>query len=1190
MDKNALKSFAMDAREKLTNLMKVKLQDLHIEEDLHFTQHGDLYENTEHVLRAMSASDYERYNKLKSAVSRDGIKAIIEKSAYTWFNRIVAIRYMEVNNFLPLGPNFESLDIKVLCDKSGKDFRNPEIMTMSKLRETTLDIDYTKLSEMNDQERYKTIILAIVKKLGETIPDVFDGDTENIDGLIPNNLLTPDGLNDRILRLGEEQFKHTEIIGWLYQYYNQAEKDRAIKVKGAVAKEDVPYITQIFTPNWIVKYLVENSLGRYWLDRHPNKALESKWEYLVKKKEEPEIIHDNRKIEDITFIDPCSGSGHILIYAFEVFYQIYESEGYPKSEIPVLILNNNLYGLDIDDRANQLSILSCMLVARKYDDKIFAKKINQHILSIHESNKINLSTFSPSGEAKNILDYLMDTFRDAKEYGSILKVRSLNYDALRDALKSDSIATTFGVNRELGPLIAQAELLSNKYTIAVTNPPYMDQYDEKLKKYIRDYYFDEKSNIAIVFIRKCIDSLENDGISALLTIESWMFLSRSKEFRRWLLHNGSILNLLHLGSGAFSELGGAVVSVVAFCLTKQKGLSGTFIRDIFGNATEKQKRFIEAISNKLHSRIVYSQKMDYFNATPGNIIAYWISETCRKIFVESPRLIDIGTPKVGLQTGDNDKFTRLWWEVDRNNSKYDSDNKKEAIESGVKWFPYNKGGQYRKWYGNNDYVVNWKNDGIDIRQDKLQKLSAGLIWPSNSKPKNTQFYFRPSITWSKVSSGDIAFRFKPNGHIFDIAGASIFSDEDDKLTYLQGILNSNAIKIIANIISPTVNYESGQIATYPIVESKIREKEIIQLVKECRLLSKDDWDNYETSWDFTAHPLFKYKTDNNKLSDAFSAYKKHCEDRFNNLKSNEEKLNEIAIELYGLQDELTPDVPDDRVTVRKADHSREAKSFLSYFIGCVMGRYCVDRPGVQYAGPGTELPKNDIVDSDGIITIMDHDSIGRDDIMNKLRHFLESNFGSSTLSANLDWLAEGLGRKNTENSEDVIRNYFVNEFFNNHAHAIYADPTKSSDGRPIYWQISSGKHNAFKALFYIHRYTPSLMAKVRVDYVTPIMNYYDHRLSEIKTELQSASGIKRVELLAEQSDLTDKLSEIQEFDKILKNIADKRIKLDLDDGVKRNYVKLSYAATDVKKGAHILDDVLKDKPLKDAIKAEYGDF
>ncbi|MBO7131876.1 BREX-1 system adenine-specific DNA-methyltransferase PglX [Candidatus Saccharibacteria bacterium] len=1180
MDKNALKSFAMDAREKLTNLMKVKLQDLHIEEDLHFTQHGDLYENTEHVLRAMSASDYERYNKLKSAVSRDGIKAIIEKSAYTWFNRIVAIRYMEVNNFLPLGPNFESLDIKVLCDKSGKDFRNPEIMTMSKLRETSLDIDYAKLTEMNDQEKYKTIILAVVKKLGEAIPDVFDGDTENIDGLIPNNLLTPDGLNDRILRLGEEQFKHTEIIGWLYQYYNQAEKDRAMKLKTPTTKEDIPYVTQIFTPDWVVKYLVENSLGRYWLDRHPNKTLESKWEYLVKKKEESETIHDNRKIEDITFIDPCSGSGHILIYAFEVFYQIYESEGYPKSEIPELILNNNLYGLDIDDRANQLSILSCMLIARKYDDRIFAKSIKQHILSIHESNKVNLSTFSPSGEAKDILDYLMTTFRDAKEYGSILKIRSLNYDALRDAIKSDSIATTFGVNRELEPLIAQAEILSKKFTIAVTNPPYMNKYNTKLKHYINDYYPDENANMSSVFMSQCIYLTTNNGLIAMITPDAWMFLTSYEKFRKEIVENYSITGMLHLGAGIFEGIG-LVVIPTAFIIEKRRGNYGFYVRLIDEKPSDKNK-IAKDILNEDKENKGFWNKSESYSSLPGYIIAYWSPVKINTIMSTSKQLNNLAIIKKGLDSSDNNRFLREWWEVDYSKEKLTSTSQEESKLSTAKWFPHNKGGQYRKWYGNNDYVINWQNDGYEVKHiTKNGKISSYV--------RGSDYYFNPSITWSKISF-NLAFRFKPAGHIFDSAGASIFCKEPDDLAYLQGILNTNVLSKIASYISPTISFEVGQISTYPIVESTDHRNTTVALVKENRLLSKDDWDDYETSWDFTAHPLFKYKTESNKLSDAFSAYEKHCEERFNNLKSNEEKLNEIAIELYGLQDELTPDVPDDRITVRKADHAREARSFLSYFVGCVMGRYSTDKPGIQYAGPGTELPENDTVDSDGIITIMDHDSIGRDDIMNKLRHFLESDFGSSTLSTNLDWLAEGLGRKNTENSEDVIRNYFVNEFFNNHAHEIYADPTKKSDGRPIYWQISSGKHNAFKALFYIHRYTPSLMAKVRVDYVTPIMNYYDHRLAEIKTELQSASGMKRGELLTEQSDLADKLDEIKEFDKLLKNIADKRIELDLDDGIKRNYIKLSYAATDVKKGAHILNDVLKDKPLKDAIKSEYGDF
>lgn len=866
----------MKSRESLTRMMHAKLESFHIEDELTFKQHGDIWENEQHRLQAMTNSEYERYKSLKYAVKRDGLKLVIERAAYIWFNRIVAIRYMEVNNILPLGKNHESLDINVLCDKSG-DFRNPEILTISKLRSTDLKVDYNRINSLNNQDKYKEILLEVVKKIGEAIPDVFSGDTENIDALIPDGLLMPNGLIDNILKLGTDQFKHTEIVGWLYQYYNQSEKDRAMKLKTPTAKDDIPYVTQIFTPDWVVKYLVENSLGRYWLDRHPNEELEAKWKYLVKKKEKTEVIRDGRRIEDITFIDPCSGSGHILIYAFEVFYQIYESEGYPKSDIPQLILNNNLYGLDIDDRANQLSILACTLVARKYDDKLFSKNIKQHILSIRESNKINLSAFDPKGEARDVLDYLLDSFYNAKEYGSILKIKNMNYDSLRKAIEDDQVAINLKLDKDLEPLIAQAEILSTKFTIAVTNPPYMNKYNAKLKSY---------------------------------------------------------------------------------------------------------------------------------------------------------------------------------------------------------------------------------------------------------------------------------------------------------LTYLQGLLNTKALLEVSRVVSNSLNNNVGEIANYPIIKSNDNKNEVIELVNECRNLSKDDWDDYETSWNFETHPLFAHKTETNRLSDAFSVYNKHCEERFARLKSNEERLNKIAIDLYNLNEEMAPDISDDRITVRKANREREARSFLSFFIGCVMGRYNYTKNGVQYAGVGTDMPKNNIVDDDGIITILDKEFFGRDDVINKLRKFLSESFGEKTLSENLDWIAGGLGRKDNERSEDVIRKYFVEEFFNNHAHMIYADPTKRSDGRPIYWEISSGKHNAFKALFYIHRYTPDLIAKVRMDYLIPVLQIYERRRAEIEIQLKTTIGtVEYNRLNNDLADLQNKIEELTKFDQVLKNVADQKIELDLDDGVKANYPKLSLAASEVKKNAQILEAI-----------------
>lgn len=1158
MDKNALKDFAMKSRESLTRTMRAKLENLHIEDELTFKQHGNIWENEQHRLPAMTDSEYKRYESLKSVVKRDGLKSVIERAAYTWFNRIVAIRYMEVNDFLPLGKNFESLGINVLCDKSG-DFRNPEILTISKLRSTDLKIDYDRINSLSDQDKYKEILLAVVKKLGDAIPDVFDGDTENIDALVPDGLLMPNGLIDNIIKLGTDQFRRTEIIGWLYQYYNQAEKDRVMdkKNKNPIEKNDIPYATQIFTPDWVVKYLVENSLGRYWLDRHPNEDLEAKWKYLVKKKDSAETIRDGRKIEDISFIDPCSGSGHILIYAFEVFYQIYESEGYPKSDIPQLILNNNLYGLDIDDRANQLSILACILVARKYDDKLFSKNIKQHILSIRESNKVNLATFAPKGEAGDVLKYLLDSFYDAKEYGSILKIRNLNYDSLRKAIEDDQIAMNFGLDKALEPLMAQAEILSKKYTIAVTNPPYMSKYGSKLKTYISNHYPDEKSDLAIVFMTQCIDLTEDNGVAALVNIESWMFLKTSLEFRTKILEKYSITNMLHLGNGAFADV---VVATTAYTIEKTAGKKGSFIRVVDGNLKEKEIAALKAISD-LKSQNRFTASSNDFIAMPGNIVAYWISDDYKRIFLLPYNVGSFSEPKMGISTGDNNIFLRLWWEVNISDAKIDAKNKEECLLSTAKWFPYNKGGQYRKWYGNNDYVVNYKNSGHDLKNYK------------KSVVRNTQFQFLPSVSWSKVSSGDIAFRFKPAGNVFDVAGTSLFGKEDD-LKYLQGLLNSKPIYKISKILSPTLNYEIGQVASYPIVSSKEERDKIISLVDECRLLSKDDWDDFETSWDFKTHPLLTFRTDSNKLSDAFLAYSEHSNDRFTRLKKNEEELNQIAINLYGLQDELTSEVLDEKITVRKANHEREAKSFLSFFIGCVMGRYDYAKDGIQYAGPGTEMPKNNIIDDDGIITILDKEFSGKDDVINKLRKFLTESLGEKTLSENMDWIADGLGRKDTERSEDVIRNYFVEEFFSNHAHMIYADPTKRSDGRPIYWEISSGKHNAFKALFYIHRYTPNLIAKVRMDYSTPVLQTYERRRAEIETQLKTTIATAEYNRLNnELADLQNKIEELTDFDRILKNVADQKIELDLDDGVKANYPKLSLAASSVKKNAQILEAI-----------------
>lgn len=796
-----------------------------------------------------------------------------------------------------------------------------------------------------------------------------------------------------------------------------------------------------------------------------------------------------------------------------------------------------------------------MLIARKYDEKFFAKNVRQNILSIRESNKINLSAFEPKGEAGDILKYLLTTFSNAKEYGSILKVRKLNYDSLRSAIKNDQIALNFGVDKMIEPIIRQAEVLAGKFTIVATNPPYMSKYDGLLKTYINTYYPDSKSDLAVVFIERGNDLTEENGKCAILSIESWMFLPSSTKFREKLFEKHGIYSMLHLGNGVFT---GVVVAVMAAIFSTDSTEKGLFFRLTEGNIAQKEAEALRAISDENNNNRYLCSSSD-FKIFPNSMMVYWASQNIKRVFLTADRLDKYATTIQGMVTGDNNRFLREWWEPNYAKCLLSANSASEARGSKAKWFACNKGGIFRKWYGNNDYVVNWENDGYEIKHSK------GHNFPPHP--------FDPVVTWPQISSGDIAFRYKEPGSIADGAGPSMYGKEED-LLYLHGLLNTNVILKISKMISPTLNNTVGQVASYPIIRSESKKDDILRLVRECRTLSKDDWDDYEVSWNFDKHPLFKYKTDSGKLADAFVSYEDHCLQRFNRLKANEEKLNEIAIELYDLKDELTPSIDDERITVRKADKEREAKSFLSYFIGCEMGRYDYTKQGIQFAGEGTSFSDNSVMDDDGIITILDKEYIGRDDVINKLRFFLKESFGEENLSENLDWIADGLGRKDTERSEDIIRSYFVNDFFNNHAHMIYADPTKRSDGRPIYWEISSGKHNAFKALFYIHRYTPNLIAKVRMDYSTPVLQAYDKRRSEIETQLKTTVAPSEYNRLNnELADLKNKIEELTEFDRILKNVADQKIELDLDDGVKVNYPKLSLAASGVKKNAQILEAI-----------------
>lgn len=1219
MDKAILKKFAIESRRELMEKIKTKVDMLYLEEDFNKKQKGDIFIliNERHTLTLKDDEFYKRELLIKR-IKELSFNQVIEEAAYTWFNRIIAIRYMEIHDYLPLTKDNQSLGIRVLSSKDNTP--DPEILKFTNLTNPDLDIDfkeekYRKLE--NDNEKFKYVLLLVCKKLGRVIPHVFDGVTDYIDILIPDNLLNDTGFVTKVINeVPESNYNQVEIIGWLYQYYNQTEKDRVISAKKAYKKNEIPYATQLFTPDWIVKYMVENSLGRYWVEHDGSVDLIKNWKYFINDninfEEKPLTVKEVNNMtvkefnntlvkklmkidpKDIKCIDPCCGSGHILVYMFEVLFQIYESYGYSKKDIAELILENNLYGLDIDDRAGQLSILSVLLKAREYDKNIFNKKIvrNLNIMSIQESNTISESAIDSINE-ENIKEkarYLIDNFKNAKEIGSLLILENNDYSKLKKDICDDT--TIFGIElkEKLLPIIKIAEVLSRKYDVVVTNPPYMNYsvMSINIKTYLSKYYQDAKTDLCAAFME--VYFLKKNGLLAMINQHSWMFLSSFEKLRYNIINNKTILTMIHLGTRAFEKIGGEVVQTTTFVIKNAiSNNTTTFIRLVdYENSDLKEQKYLENIKS---SKDIYYKNLKDFNSIPGTPIAYWISQNFSNIFEKGISLGKIAHVKQGLATSDNNRFLRKWYEVDINKALLNSSSVEEAKNSVAKWFPYNKGGEYRKWYGNNDYVVNWENDGFEI---KNFKDSNGKI---RSVVRNPKYYFKKAITWSLISSSNIAFRSKPFGHIFDVAGMSYFPKDED-YCYLLGFSNTKIVKHIMEFIAPTLNFQVGDVAKIPILFDDKQKERINSIVEESICLSKKDWDSFETSWNFKKHPLIiEYNKErpyimkeikdeetgvfltkvSGMLELSYAKWKKQCDENFEELKKNEEELNKIFIDIYGLQDELTPEEEDKDVTIRKADQEREIKSLISYAVGCMFGRYSLEKDGLIYAGGdfdkvykkykgenggwagvslanytvlndnGKEIDLSFEVDNDNVIPITD-EAYFEDDIVERFKKFISVVYGKETLNENIDFIAETLGKKGTETSEDTIRRYFVNDFFNDHV--------KTYQKRPIYWLFDSGKKNGFKALIYMHRYNENLVPKIRLNYVHRMQNIYEKLLSDINYKLTTKLSMNdKKEAQKRQADLNAKLQEIKEYDEKIAHIANQRVSIDLDNGVKVNYEK-----------------------------------
>lgn len=1140
MDKNLLKKFAIESRQDLIEKIKNKIKTFYVDETFSNEQKGDLYilSNEKHTL-SLTNAEYKKRELLIKRINELSLGQVIEEASYTWFNRIIAIRYMEINDILPLTKDNQSLGMRVLSSKDNKP--DPEILKFTYLTNPDLDIEFKKekyVDLKDDNEKFKYILLLVCKKLGKVIPQVFNGITDYIDILIPDNLLNDTGFITKLVNeVPEKNFNKVEIIGWLYQYYNQTEKDRVMSENRAYKKNEIAYVTQLFTPDWIVKYLVENSLMKYVSGNLSQKTL-SNLKYYDKKSCQ---IKKVKNISEIKFIDPCCGSGHILVYAFEVLYQIYLDYGFNKNDIPSLILENNLFGLDIDDRAGQLSVLATLLKAREYDKNIFnkdiAKRIN--IMSIQESNGISdvLIDNITDENAKEIAKNLIIDFRNAKEIGSLIKIDNDDYEKLEKYIANNN-NNIFGIelNSKLTPIINVAKILSQKYDVYVTNPPYMNNngMTSNIKNYLRKYYKESKTDLYACFMN--LNILKPNGVMGMINQHGWMFLSSFEKMREKILNNFSIITMCHLGPRAFEEIGGEVVQTTAFIVEKDvKDIKGSYYRLIdFSNPKEKEEQYLKAV-NEETSNIHYLFERNNFNKIPGMPVAYWVDDVIYSAFEKFTPLNKLVYMFQGIITGDNNKFLRLWWEVNKNKIAFDKE-KFDFDNFSQNWIPYNKGGSFRKWYGNQDYVVDWKNGPNDKTRGK-----AGF----------RQFYLKEYISWSYITTSTLATRFFPNGFLWDVAGSGIFCNIDD-LKYYQAIISSSMGIEILKIINPTMNYQVENVALLPIpnAQNSIKSR-IVELVNENIKIAKYDWDSKETSWNFEKLHILKQ----GKIEDNIKEYHTIVDNNKQKLLENEVEINRIIYELYNKQSNRNDKYD---ITYNNCDTKTLIKELMSYSVGCMFGRYSLDKNKIIYAGGN--LDKNNYKtfspDEDNIIPITDEAYFG-DDIVEKFKKFVKVVYGDNTFNKNIDFIAETLGKKGNETSEDTIRRYFVNDFFNDHI--------KMYQKRPIYWLFDSGKKNGFKSLVYMHRYNENLIPKVRLDYLHKIQTTYEKILSDINYKLTTdLSMLDKKAIQNRQSELNAKLQEIKEYDEKIAHIANKRISIDLDDGIKLNYDKFKEILAKIK--------------------------
>lgn len=1108
--------------------------------------------------------------ELEDRIRKEGFQQFIEAIAYTWFNRFVAIRYMELHGYLDHG-------YRVLSHPEGKStpeiLENAERIELPSLnRDEVVDL---KLDGGKDEQLYQMLLLAQCNALHKAMPFLFESIKDGTELLLPGNLLHTDSLVRTLVNnIPEEQWENVEIIGWLYQFYISEKKDQVI---GKVVKsEDIPAATQLFTPNWIVRYMLHNTLGRKWLATYPNSPLRQQMEFYIEPSEQSsevqqqldEATPDCLNPEELTLLDPACGSGHILVEAYDLFKAIYSERGYRARDIPTLILTKNLFGLEIDARAAQLAAFALMMKARADNRQLFASSVQPKVVHFTSTSGVSteelvtslntLATVSDTRTFNSYVTRLSAPFENAATLGSLLRtsqtlaqIASCIESTVQDALRHGNLLQRAAA-QTLQPISAQAIILAQKFSIVVTNPPYIGAkyMNPVLKRYASDEYTHSRSDAYAMFIERCLEFCEGTGHVGMVTPYVWMFISSFEKVREHLRKEATLTTLIQLEYNAFEPACVPVCTFTALAKAEPHFEADYISLQEFKGHETQAPRTLEAISTP-SCPWRYRSSSSSFSNIPGAPVAYWLPDTIARLFGTADSVGTIVVSRQGMSTGDNTRFVLFWHEVGIDAICFSARNRSDAKASGKKWFPYNKGGRLRAWYGNLEHVVFWENDGEELR---TRKHPSGRLWAHNF---NLDFIFRESLTWSDIGIGKVCFRYIPPGTLFDTSGPSAFCDDHDTLLEVLGLANSSLVQQVTSALNPTMHFTPGDLNKLPFLQMG---EGGTATVSELISIARSDWDSNERSWDFRRSPLLS-DGQPSLIESAWQSWSEDCERRIEDTMKGEAANNSILANKYDLSDMVATVVSKDDITLCPADLEEDVKRLLSYAVGCMMGRYSLQEPGLIYAHGGNEgfaQGKYPVfpADEDGIVpsTVS---AWFPDDVSNRFEQFIKTAWPEEYLEDNLNFVAKHLRKKNSETSRDCIRRHFATGFYKHHL-SLYKK-------RPIYWLFSSGKQRAFQCLVYLHRYNPGTLARMRSEYVVKLQGKINARIEQLENDIPAAGSTShRKKLEKEQDTHIKQREELQGFDEKLRHYADMRIDLDLNEGVKVNYGKFGDLLSEVK--------------------------